>query len=155
MVSTSNWPPLVAISVVTRWRRTFSSSVTHFTVTSGFLAVNSLVNPCMRIMSLLFTVAIVRVVCAFEGAEPNRVTAPKRAPRACFTVTSLKSFCVEHMPTPCNYVHTGLQPCQGVDRRYAPRRGQQTRTEKRSRRPAASAVSAIGRDRLLQYGACR
>ena len=67
MVSTSNWPPLVAISVVTRWRSTFSSSVTHFTVMSGFLAVNSLVSPCMRIMSLLFTVAIVSVVCAMRG----------------------------------------------------------------------------------------
>src|SRR3979411_1911332 len=89
MVSTSNCPPLVAISVVTRWRRTFSSSVTHFTVTSGFLAVNSPDNACMRIMSGLFTVAMVSVVCAIEGAEPNRVTAPSRAPRTCFTVTSL------------------------------------------------------------------
>src|ERR1700730_8659757 len=89
MVRTSNWPPLVAISLVTRWRRTFSSSVTHFTVMSGFLAVNSLVKPCMRIMSPLFTVAMVRVVCAIEGAEPNRVTAPTRALRTCFTVTSL------------------------------------------------------------------
>src|SRR5882757_112150 len=113
MVSTSNCPPLAAISVVTRWRRTFSSSVTHFTVTSGFLAVKSLVNACMRIMSLLFTVAMVSVVCAFEGAEPNRVTAPSRAPRTCFTVTSL--CCVEHMPTHCNYVHTAKQPCQGQD----------------------------------------
>src|SRR6476660_10066935 len=46
----------------------------------------------MRIMSLLFTVAIVSVVCAIEGADPNRVTAPKRAPRTCFTVTSLGPF---------------------------------------------------------------
>ena len=108
MVSTSNWPPLVAMSVVTRWRSTFSSSVTHFTVMSGFLAVKSLVSPCMRIMSLLFTVAIVSVVSAIEGAETNRVAAPTRAPRTCFTVTSL-SACVEHMPTHCNYVHTGLR----------------------------------------------
>src|ERR1700704_1363541 len=115
MVSTSNWPPLVAISVVTRWRRTFSSSVTHFTVTSGFLAVNSLDNACMRIMSPLFTVAMVSVVCAIEGAEPNSVTAPSRAPRTCFTVTSL--FDVEHMPTTCNYVHIELQCCQGLDRK--------------------------------------
>src|ERR1700687_3978738 len=170
MVRTSNWPPFVAISVVTRWRRTFSSSVPHFTVASGFLAVNSLVNPCMRIMSPLFTVAIVSVVCAIEGAEPNRVTAPKRAPRACFTVTSLKSFCVEHMPTSCNYVHTGLQPCQGVDRRYAPRRGQQTRTDRRPRRGCCNRARKDGRQGrgaqpgppggaidllLLQYGACR
>src|SRR6266404_3081908 len=101
------------MSVVTRWRRTFSSSVTHFTLTSGFLAVKSLVNACMRIMSGLFTVAMVRVVCAIEGAEPNRVAAPSRAPRTCFTVTSL--YCVEHMPTHCNYVHTMNQPCQGQD----------------------------------------
>src|SRR3954452_14682810 len=114
MVRTSNWPPLVAISVVTRWRRTFSSSVTHFTVTSGFLAVNSLVSPCMRIMSPLFTVAIVRVVCAIEGAAANSVAAPKKAPRTCFTLTSLND--VEHMPTPCIYVHTEFAPCQGSDR---------------------------------------
>src|SRR4029077_4900518 len=114
MVSTSNCPPLVAISVVTRWRSTFSSSVTHFTAISGFLAVKSLVSPCMRIMSPLFTVAIVSVVCAIEGAETNSVAAPSRAPRTCFTVTSLVD--VEHMPTPCNYVHTESRPCQGSDR---------------------------------------
>src|SRR6202035_1676247 len=113
MVSTSNWPPLVAMSVVTRWRRTFSSSVTHFTVTSGFLAVNSLVSACMRIMSPLLTVAIVSVVCAMEGAEPNRVAAPSRALRTCFTVTSLFGF--EHMPMPYNYVHTDCVPCQGSE----------------------------------------
>src|SRR6266852_5144622 len=58
----------------------------------------------MRIMSPLFTVAIVSVVCAIEGAETSRVAAPSRAPRTCFTITSLDG--VEHMPTPCNYVHT-------------------------------------------------
>src|ERR1700735_5427937 len=106
IVSTSNWPPLVAMSVVTRWRRTFSSSVTHFTVTSGFLAVNSFDNPCMRIMSPLFTVAIVSVVCAIEGAEPNRVAAPSRAPRTCFTFNLPNFiFAFEHMPTHCSYVH--------------------------------------------------
>src|SRR5450756_570212 len=115
MVSTSNWPPLVAISVVTRWRRTFSSSVTHFTVISGFLAVKSLVSPCMRIMSPLFTVAMVSVVSAIEGADTNNVAAPRRAPRTCFTLTSLVD--VEHMPTPCKYVHTETSPCQGSDQR--------------------------------------
>src|SRR5205814_676253 len=65
------------------------SSVTHFTDISGFLAVNSLVSDCIRIMSLLITVAIVRVVCATEGAAPNKVAAPSRALRTCFTVTSL------------------------------------------------------------------
>jgi hypothetical protein len=56
---------------------------------SGFLAVNSLVSACILIMSPLFTVAMVRVVCAMEGAAPNRVAAPNRALRTCFTVTSL------------------------------------------------------------------
>src|ERR1700737_4590472 len=116
MVSTSNWPPLVAISVVTRWRRTFSSSVTHFTVMSGFLAVNSLLSPCIRIMSPLFTVAMVRVVWAIEGAAPNKVAAPRRALRKCFTVTSLIG--VEHMPTPCNYVHTDSLGCQGSESHF-------------------------------------
>src|SRR5216683_728197 len=92
------------MSVVTRWRSTFSSSVTHFTAMSGFLAVKSFVSPCILIMSLLFTVAIVSVVCAIEGAQTKRLAAPSRAPRTCFTVTSLNG--AEHMPTPCNYVHT-------------------------------------------------
>src|ERR1700730_14204923 len=117
MVMMSNWPPLVAISVVTRWRSTFSSSVTHFTVISGFLAVNSPVNACMRIMSGLLTVAMVSVVCAIEGAEPNRVTAPSRAPRTCFTVTSLVltlSICprLAIMFTPsCNVVKDKIGSC--------------------------------------------
>src|SRR5580704_2721421 len=87
MVSTSNWPPLVAMSVVTRWRSTFSSSVTHFTVMSGFLAVKSLVSPCMRIMSLLFTVALVSV-SAIAGTDIDRMAAPTRAPNDGFTVSS-------------------------------------------------------------------
>ncbi|MGY4435947.1 ABC-type transport system involved in cytochrome bd biosynthesis fused ATPase/permease subunit [Bradyrhizobium sp. F1.13.1] len=91
MVRTSNWPPLVAMSVVTRWRSTFSSSVTHLTDISGFFLVNSPVSPCMRIMSPLFTVAIVRVVSAIAGTANNRQDAPQTAPRTCFTVTSLSS----------------------------------------------------------------
>jgi len=35
MVITSNWPPLVAMSVVTRWRSVPSSSVTHLSLMSG------------------------------------------------------------------------------------------------------------------------
>src|SRR6516225_4533632 len=88
MVSTSNWPPLVAMSVVTLWRSTFSSSVTHLTVMSGFLAVNSPVSPCMRIISPLLTVAIVSAVSAFEGTEAKSATAPKRTLRTFLKVTS-------------------------------------------------------------------
>src|SRR6201995_2531654 len=87
MVSTSNCPPLVAMSVVTRWRSTFSSSVTHFTVMSGFLAVKSLVSPCMRIMSPLFTVAMVSV-SAIAGTDIDRMAAPTRAPNDGFTGSS-------------------------------------------------------------------
>src|ERR1700722_12268892 len=110
--STSNCPPLVAMSVVTRWRSTFSSSVTHLTVMSGFLAVNSLVNPCMRTMSPLFTVAMVRVVCASAGAEANRESAPSRAPENSFTVSS-QIYCIGHMPMHWAYVHIGPKTCQG------------------------------------------
>src|SRR5262249_2282399 len=66
----------------------FSSSVTHLTVISGFLAVNSLVSPCMRIMSPLLTVAIVRLVSACKGTETKSAAAPKRTPRTFLTVTS-------------------------------------------------------------------
>src|SRR6266568_4155241 len=75
------------MSVVTRWRSTFSSSVTHFTVMSGFLAVKSLVSPCMRIMSPLFTVAMVSV-SAIAGTDIDRMAAPRRAPNDGFTVSS-------------------------------------------------------------------
>ena len=64
MVSTSNCPPLVAMSVVTFWRSTFSSSVTQFSLMSGLALVKSSVSFCMRIMSPLFTVAMVSVVSA-------------------------------------------------------------------------------------------
>src|SRR5215470_13251528 len=116
MVSTSNWPPLVAISVVTRWRNTFSSSVTHLTVMSGFLAVKSLVSPCIRIMSELLTVAIVSAVSACEGTETNNVAAPKRTPRTFLTVTS--HFRVEHILTRWAYVHTGYEACQADTRDF-------------------------------------
>ncbi|MGY4290514.1 hypothetical protein ACVWXO_009780 [Bradyrhizobium sp. LM2.7] len=57
---------------------------------SGFFAVNSLVRPCIRIMSPLFTVAMVRVVSATAGMDSSRTDAPQTAPRTCFTVTSLR-----------------------------------------------------------------
>ena len=57
---TSNWPPWVAMSVVTRWRSTFSSSTTQLSV----LPVSCSHwddSRCMMIMSALLTVAIVIV----------------------------------------------------------------------------------------------
>src|SRR6266851_1351574 len=110
MVSMSNWPPLVAMSVVTRWRSTFSSSVTHLTVISGFLAVNSLVRPCMRIMSPLFTVPTVNVVCANDGAATaNRTAELSKAPIDFIIVSS--RLC-EHMLFYGAYAHSCLRGCQ-------------------------------------------
>jgi hypothetical protein len=60
--------------------------------------VKSLDIACMRIMSLLFTVAMVKVVCAIEGAEANRANAPRRAPENSFTVSSHIFYRTEHMP---------------------------------------------------------
>jgi hypothetical protein len=74
------------MSVVTRWRSTFSSSVTHFTEMSGLALVNSPVSPCIRIMSPLLTVAIVSVVSANDGADIASAAAPMRAPKATFAV---------------------------------------------------------------------
>ena len=74
MVMMSYWPPPVAMSVVTRSRRMFSSSVTQFTWMSGWAAVNSDVRPCIRIMSLLFTVAIV-IAWAFAATAKARADA--------------------------------------------------------------------------------
>src|SRR5260370_25870059 len=76
MVKTSNCPPLVAMSVVTRCRRTFSSRVTYFRVTAGFLAVKSPVRRCILIMSALLTVATVRVVWAIAWLARIREIPP-------------------------------------------------------------------------------
>ncbi len=79
MVNTSNWPPLVAMSVVTFWRSTFSSSVTQLSLMSGLALVKSSVSFCMRIMSPLLTVAMVNVVSARAGSDkPASATAPIR-----------------------------------------------------------------------------
>ncbi|MCS3584610.1 hypothetical protein M2208_008372 [Bradyrhizobium elkanii] len=53
--------------------------------------MNSLVSPCMRIMSPLLTVATVSVVWAIEGAEIKTAAAPATAQRTFFKVTSLMS----------------------------------------------------------------
>ncbi len=67
MVSTSNWPPWVAMSVVRRWRRTFSSSTTQLRSISGFCCSKFWERRCMRIMSALLTVAMVRVCAALAA----------------------------------------------------------------------------------------
>src|SRR5262245_64772103 len=85
----SNCPPLVAMSVVTRWRSTFSSSVTHLMVTLGFLVVKSLVRPCILIMSPLFTVAMVSVVCAIAWLARAKAI-PTRAAGTCILIVSLQ-----------------------------------------------------------------
>src|SRR3954464_8775359 len=72
MVMMSYWPPLVVMSVVTFWRNTFSSIVTHCSWMSGLALVKSSVSFCMRIMSLLFTVAMVRVSADADDASAMR-----------------------------------------------------------------------------------
>src|SRR5574343_723140 len=76
MVMTSNWPPLVAMSVVTRWRSTPSSSVTHLSLMSGFADSKCLDSFCIVIMWPLFTVAITSSVAAFA---PVAAATPMRA----------------------------------------------------------------------------
>ena len=71
----SNCPPLVAMSVVTRWRRTFSSNTTQFSL-MPVAASNFGDSFCMMIMSELLTVAMFNVVSA--DAEPT-VSAPRAA----------------------------------------------------------------------------
>ena len=83
MVITSNWPPLVAMSVVTFWRSAFSSSVTQFSVMPGFFDVKSSVSFCIRIMSPLFTVAMVSLVWASAGAAAASASAAQAPRTAC------------------------------------------------------------------------
>ena len=63
MVMMSNWPPLVAMSVVTRWRSTFSSSTTQLSLCRCACS-HSGDSFCMMIMSALLTVAMVNCVWA-------------------------------------------------------------------------------------------
>src|SRR5882724_10794701 len=64
IVITSNWPPLVAMSVVTRWRSTASSSVTHLSLMSGLACSKFFDCFCISIMWPLLTVAITSSVAA-------------------------------------------------------------------------------------------
>ncbi len=64
MVNTSNWPALVAMSVVTRWRSTFSSSTTQRRWMSLCSCSNCDDSFCITTMSPLFTVAMVIVESA-------------------------------------------------------------------------------------------
>src|SRR5437867_2793499 len=85
MVRTSNWPPLVAMSVVTFWRSTFSSSVTHSSEMSGLALVKSSVSFCMRTMSPLLTVAMVSFVSARAVVErAAKAKAPRTPVRMAF-----------------------------------------------------------------------
>jgi len=85
MVMTSNWPPLVAMSVVTRWRSTPSSSVTHLSLMSGLAASKFLPSFCISIMWPLLTVAITSSVAARAPAVAN-ANAAAMASASCFVV---------------------------------------------------------------------
>ena len=78
MVITSNEPPRVAMSVVTRSRSTFSSSTTQSSLMSGCAFSNSLESFCMMIMSPLFTVAITILVWAWAVAAARESNAVSR-----------------------------------------------------------------------------
>src|SRR5207244_1968680 len=70
MVMMSNDPPFVAISVVTFWRSAFSSSTTQSSLIP--VACSNLGDSfCMMIMSELFTVAMVSLVCAWARVVAN------------------------------------------------------------------------------------
>src|ERR1700752_3155199 len=88
---------------------------------SGFLAVKSLVSPCIRIMSLLLTVAIVSVVWAIEGAEIKRAAALVTTQRTFLTRTS-RFCCVSICPHVGRMFIPGARFCQGDHARFLPRR---------------------------------
>ncbi len=74
----SNCPPLVAMSVVTRWRRTFSSRTTQFSL-MPVAASNFGDSFCMMIMSELLTVAMFNVVWAKAGPTDSTPKAARAA----------------------------------------------------------------------------
>ena len=90
MVMTSNEPPRVAMSVVTRSRRTFSSSTTQSSLMSGCAFSNSFDSFCMMIMSPLLTVAITILVWAWAVAVARRENNPVSRMRG---FSTYHSFC--------------------------------------------------------------
>src|SRR5215211_3416561 len=78
MVRMSNCPALVAMSVVRRWRRTFSSSTTQRSLMFGLSRSNCEDRRCITTMSPLLTVAMVIVDCASAG-EANSPAAIRAA----------------------------------------------------------------------------
>ena len=87
MVMTSNWPPLVAMSVVTRWRSVPSSSVTHLSLMSGLACSKFFESFCISIMWPLLTVAITSSVAAW-AMPVARTEAAMRAESLNFTWVS-------------------------------------------------------------------
>jgi len=112
MVSTSNCPPLVAMSVGDALAPGHSSRFTPFHGDVGVFAVNSLVSACIRIMSGLFTLRWSGLSVRCKVLSPTGSRA--RGAENVLHVTSLND--VEHMPTLCNYVHTGVLACQDRNR---------------------------------------
>ena len=75
---TSNWPPLVAMSVVTFWRSTFSSSTTQFSLLPVCCS-HFEESFCMMIMSELLTVAMVNVSAWASALPPSNAPASAAA----------------------------------------------------------------------------
>src|SRR6266478_1509586 len=83
MNTRSNWPLPVDTSVVTRWRKTFSSTTTQFNLMSGFAASNLGESFLSSIIAGLLTVAMVTVFCWARTLTPV-IRVAKRENAKCF-----------------------------------------------------------------------
>lgn len=82
---TSNCPLPVVMSVVARWRSTFSSRITQFSLMSGFAFSKAGDSFFSSIMSGLFSVAIVSVPAdAAQAAVASAADATQRAAASIF-----------------------------------------------------------------------
>src|SRR5260221_612962 len=79
MNTRSNCPLPVDTSVVTRWRKTFSSTTTQFNLMSGFAASNLGESFLSSIIAGLLTVAMVTVFCSAMALAPVNRTVTKIA----------------------------------------------------------------------------
>src|SRR5260221_10733562 len=79
MNTRSNCPLPVDTSVVTRWRKTFSSTTTQFNLMSGFGASNLGESFLSSIIAGLLTVAMVTVFCSAMALAPVNRTVTKIA----------------------------------------------------------------------------
>src|SRR6266481_9591466 len=108
MNTRSNWPLPVETSVVTRWRRMFSSTTTQFNLMSGLSTSNFGESFLSSIIAGLLTTAIVTVFCWARTLAPVSRTA-NRGNARCFIVLVFRGAVVLWRRRACDFYIVAYQ----------------------------------------------